>query len=84
MRWLITGAHGQLGSDLQRILVDDDVLALGRADLDVADLRGVRYAVADFRPDVVVNSAAYTAVDAAHLMEWAASSVRRDGERTVG
>ena len=83
MRWLITGAHGQLGSDLQRILVDDDVLALGRADLDVADVRGVRYAVADFRPDVVVNSAAYTAVDAAETDEDGAYRVNGAGAAAV-
>jgi dTDP-4-dehydrorhamnose reductase len=83
MRWLITGAHGQLGSDLQRILVDDDVLALGRADLDVADVRGVMYAVADFRPDVVVNSAAYTAVDAAETDEDGAYRVNGVGAAAV-
>ena len=76
MRWMITGARGQLGSDLvARLAVDapaDDVLAVGRAELDVTDVRAVDRAVANFRPDVVVNAAAYTAVDAAETDEEAA------------
>ena len=46
-RWLITGAHGQLGSDLRRVLADEDVCALGRSDLDVADLRAVADQIGD-------------------------------------
>lgn len=62
-RWLVTGARGQLGSDLLRVLDGQDVTGLGRAELDVTDLAAVRDAIAGF--DVVVNAAAYTAVDAA-------------------
>lgn len=82
-RWLITGAHGQLGSDLRRVLADEDVRALGRSDLDVADLRAVADAIAGFRPDVVVNSAAYTAVDAAETDEDAAYRVNAAGAAAV-
>jgi dTDP-4-dehydrorhamnose reductase len=82
-RWLITGAHGQLGSDLRRVLADEDVRALGRSDLDVADLRAVAEAIAEFRPDVVVNSAAYTAVDAAETDEDAAYRVNAAGAAAV-
>lgn len=74
--WLVTGAGGQLGTDLLHVLAsrpDDDVTALTRAQLDLTDEDGVRTAVRDWlsaarargaRP-VVVNAAAYTAVDAA-------------------
>ena len=82
-RWLITGAHGQLGSDLRRVLADEDVRALGRSDLDVADIRAVADAIAEFRPDVVVNSAAYTAVDAAETDEDAAYRVNAAGAAAV-
>ena len=82
-RWLITGAHGQLGSDLQRVLADEDVRAFGRSDLDVADLRAVADAIAEIRPDVVVNSAAYTAVDAAETDEDAAYRVNAAGAAAV-
>ena len=75
MRWLITGAHGQLGSDLQQVLAaapnaaDDQVRALGSAELDITDRSAISAAVADFGPDVIVNAAAYTAVDAAESDE---------------
>jgi dTDP-4-dehydrorhamnose reductase len=82
-RWLITGAHGQLGSDLQGVLAHEDVRALGRSDLDVADLRAVADAIAEFRPDVVVNSAAYTAVDAAETDEDATYRVNAVGAAAV-
>jgi dTDP-4-dehydrorhamnose reductase len=77
-RWLITGAGGQLGSDLLRVLSTvDDVTAVGltRSDLDITVESEVDAVVADVRPAVVVNAAAYTAVDAAETAEAAATAV---------
>ncbi|HEY0521063.1 MAG TPA: dTDP-4-dehydrorhamnose reductase [Ilumatobacteraceae bacterium] len=66
MRLLITGAAGQLGVDLVRSAeaAGDDVIATTRADLDIADRDAVHGAITSVRPDVVVNCAAWTAVDA--------------------
>jgi dTDP-4-dehydrorhamnose reductase len=66
MRVLITGAAGQLGRELARHCVEagDDVVALDRSALDIADARAVSAAVDAHRPDVVINAAAWTAVDA--------------------
>ena len=66
MRVLVTGAAGQLGVDVVRHCIDagDDVVALDRADLDITDRDAVATAVTAARPDAVVNTAAYTAVDA--------------------
>ena len=79
MRWLVTGAHGQLGSDLVRLLAGAQVTAVGRAELDVTDLRAVERMITRVRPDVVVNAAAYTAVDAAETDEQAAYAVNAAG-----
>jgi dTDP-4-dehydrorhamnose reductase len=85
VRWLVTGARGQLGSDLQRVLADgvaagtDDVLAVGSDVLDITDLAAVRATMSDFGPDVVVNAAAYTAVDNAESDEEAAYRVNASG-----
>jgi dTDP-4-dehydrorhamnose reductase len=68
-RWLITGARGQLGTDLQRVLEGADVVTLSRSDLDVADADAVAKTVAELAPTVVLNAAAYTAVDAAETDE---------------
>jgi dTDP-4-dehydrorhamnose reductase len=66
VRILLTGANGQVGWELQRALAPlGDVIALDRRQLDVADpdsLRGQLRAVA---PQIIVNAAAYTAVDRA-------------------
>lgn len=65
MRVLVTGAAGQLGHDLVAAFADHEVVALARADLDVTSEPDVVAAVRDHGPDLVLHSAAYTAVDAA-------------------
>lgn len=83
MRWLVTGAGGQLGSHLVPMLADAEVVALTRADLDISVAAAVDAAVRDARPDVVVNAAAYTSVDAAETDEAAAFAVNSEGPRLL-
>jgi dTDP-4-dehydrorhamnose reductase len=66
MRLLVTGAGGQLGQDfvLHATERGDDVVAADRAVVDVTDRDAVLGAITSFRPDAVVNCAAWTAVDA--------------------
>jgi dTDP-4-dehydrorhamnose reductase len=88
MRWLVTGAHGQLGTHLVDQLAaanaGDEVIALGRADLDVTDSAAVHAAVRAGSPDVVVNAAAYTAVDAAETDEELAFQVNATAVEYLG
>ena len=91
MRILITGASGQVGRELVDVFTDHDVVAFDHTTLDVADRDAVLGAVTTVRPDVIVNSAAYTAVDACETetdTAWAvnAMAVRHlaDGARRVG
>ncbi|MET0725104.1 MAG: dTDP-4-dehydrorhamnose reductase [Leifsonia sp.] len=79
--FLITGASGMLGQDLQLALARREVTALGRADLDVTDLAAVRAAVAGH--DVVINAAAYTRVDDAESDEEAAAAVNARGAENL-
>jgi dTDP-4-dehydrorhamnose reductase len=69
--WLVTGAGGLLGTTLVPTLRDagHHVVALTRTDLDITDRTAVVAALATHRPDVVVNAAAYTAVDDAESHE---------------
>ncbi len=67
MKHLVFGARGQLGGRLTLELEarGAEVVALGRADVDVTDAAAVRDALAAHAPDVVFNGAAYNAVDLA-------------------
>lgn len=68
MRWLITGANGQLGTALTTLL-GRSAVPLSRAELDVTCAEAVAAAVAEINPDVVVNAAGWTAVDDAETAE---------------
>ena len=67
MRILVTGCNGQVGYELQRLSGQSEHywLCLDRAGLDISDQVSVSKVVVDFSPDVVINAAAYTAVDKA-------------------
>jgi dTDP-4-dehydrorhamnose reductase len=63
-RVLITGANGQLGSDLtEQLAARADVRATTHADLDIADDDAVARTIEDFKPDTVINCAAFHNVD---------------------
>jgi len=66
LRILLTGRNGQVGWELERKLAPlGEVIATERATLDLADPDAIRRVVRETKPDVIVNAAAYTAVDKA-------------------
>ncbi len=75
-RILVTGAQGQVGFELARLLpVHGDVVALDRAGLDLADPDALVAAVRAVAPDLIVNAGAYTAVDVAEKESVAAFAI---------
>ncbi|MEB0001351.1 dTDP-4-dehydrorhamnose reductase [Cryobacterium sp. 10I1] len=80
-RYLITGAAGMLGRDLQKALTGRDVTAFDRGELDITDEAAVQAAVTGF--DVVINAAAYTKVDDAETNEDAAYLLNAVGPRNL-
>ena len=80
-RWLVTGAGGMLGTDLVAALTarGEPVTAMDRAGLDVTDAAAVTDAITRTRPDLVVNCAAWTAVDDAEAAEEQALAVNGGG-----
>ena len=82
-RWLVTGARGMLGHDVVAVLRERgaEVTAAGRAELDVTDAVAVAAAVGGH--DVVVNCAAWTAVDDAETREDDAFAVNALGAANV-
>ena len=86
MRVLVTGANGQLGSELVRLYnarSGDEVLGIDLPDLDITSTESVAHTVSEFKPDVVINCAAWTAVDAAEENESAALLVNGEGPETL-
>ncbi|HWV05888.1 MULTISPECIES: dTDP-4-dehydrorhamnose reductase [unclassified Ralstonia] len=65
-KFLVTGSNGQVGFELRRSFAPlGEVIALDRAACDLTQPDMLRQMVREYRPDVIVNSAAYTAVDKA-------------------
>jgi dTDP-4-dehydrorhamnose reductase len=81
MRILVTGSNGQLGSALVERLTarGDDVFGYDLPDIDITDAASVRAVFEETRPEVVINCAAWTAVDAAEEQEVAALQVNGVG-----
>src|SRR5262245_20087006 len=78
---LIFGERGQMATALARDYAarHDTVRCLGRGSADIGDRGAVAAAVARFSPDLIVNAAAYTAVDKAEDEKNEALRVNRDG-----
>lgn len=85
MKVVVTGAGGQLGIDIVRLLTDRgiEVVGYGRSELDVTDLASVREALTQSKPDVIIHAAAYTKVDQAESDEDQAYRVNAYGTRNV-
>jgi dTDP-4-dehydrorhamnose reductase len=82
---LITGKNGQVGFELQRALAPlGEIIAVDRSECDLADLDALRAFVARVQPDVIVNPAAYTAVDKAESDRDGAFLINRDAVRVLG
>ena len=80
IRVLVTGAGGQVGAEVARALAGRaEVLACERPQLDRANPAAIRDGVRSARPDVIVNCAAYTAVDRAETDRDAAYAVNAAG-----
>lgn len=97
MRLLVTGAGGQLGTDVvaAATAAGDDVAAATRAIVDITDRDAVLGAITTWRPDAVIHTGAWTAVDAceddparafatnALAVRWVAEGCRRVGAHLV-
>jgi dTDP-4-dehydrorhamnose reductase len=83
MKYLVIGADGQLGHDLCRVIPKPELVALTIKEIDVTDRAGTLRVLQQHRPEVVINTAAYTAVDAAETAQELARKVNEIGARNV-
>lgn len=81
MKILLTGANGQVGYCLQQQLSESgwDFEALTRDELDITDTDAVNNVVVRIQPDIIINAAAYTAVDKAEQEQERVYAINRDG-----
>lgn len=83
MKILLTGAKGQLGRALYNLFTKDDskweVVAVDKAQLDITNLEQVSEVLAYYRPEIVINCGAYTAVDDCEENEEIAYLVNAEG-----
>ncbi|MCD2176180.1 dTDP-4-dehydrorhamnose reductase [Rhizobium sp. C4] len=85
MRLLLTGKNGQVGFELQRAIAPlGEVAALDRTVCDLENEASIREAVRQFKPDVIVNPAAYTAVDKAEGEESRAHAINARAPAILG
>ncbi len=85
MRLLLTGKNGQVGFELQRALAPlGEVIAVDRMTCDLQDPYALRETVRRFKPDVIVNPAAYTAVDRAEVEPEKAFAVNATALEILG
>ena len=77
--YLITGCKGQLGSELRSLIPADAVHAVDLPEIDITDVASIARVFQEAKPSVVINAAAYTAVDKAESDEALAYAVNADG-----
>lgn len=64
---LLFGKHGQIGSELIKLLTSWNLIALGRNDINIFDYKAVEETVNNLRPEIIVNTTAYNDVDGAEV-----------------
>jgi len=82
MKVLVTGCNGQVGFLLKQMLTNKvELLALTRQELDITNENLVNETITNFKPHVIINAAAYTAVDKAENEEELAFAINSDGSK---
>jgi dTDP-4-dehydrorhamnose reductase len=81
MKILITGSHGQVGSEIVKRM--PNCIAYGRDELDITDIQQVRKKVEQQLPHIIINCAAYTAVDKAETEPDLAFAINKTGPENL-
>lgn len=84
MKILLTGATGQLGNELQDTLPDGfNLTALNRTQCDISDRASIQQNIQKYAPDLIINAAAYTAVDKAEQEQTQAYAINHLGIENI-
>ncbi|WP_102275740.1 dTDP-4-dehydrorhamnose reductase [Cytobacillus massiliigabonensis] len=81
---LITGAHGQLGKELEKQLCPSyTVICLGKKDLDITNKNQVDHVISHYKPQLIIHAAAFTAVDQCEIEPKKAMEVNALGTQYI-
>jgi len=83
MKVLVTGANGQLGTDLCKVLQHFEVIPLTHKDIEITDMDSVKQALNKYKPDIIINTAAYVRVDDCEIEQDKAFLINALGARNV-
>ena len=83
MKFLLTGAQGQLGRELQQRLRGRDFLPTDVQDMDITNENAVMEKIGSYRPEVVIHGAAWTQVDAAEVKQDVAYQINAIGTQNI-
>jgi len=83
MKVLVTGANGQLGTDLCKAIRDFELIPLTDKDIEISDMSSVKQAFSKHKPDIIINTAAFVRVDDCEDEKDKAFSVNALGARNV-
>ncbi len=84
MRILVLGRHGQVGTALTQSLQGlGELITLDRAQLDLSNPDAIQTALRELQPQMIINAAAYTAVDAAELDAATAFQINAEAPRVI-
>ena len=83
MKIMITGINGQVGHALMQQLAEYDLIGLTRKDCDLSKLDQIRRTLDHHKPDLIINSAAYTQVDKAEEEKDLAFMINRDAPKKM-
>lgn len=83
MKVLLLGARGMLGEWLEEVFAKYEITSWDKADLDITDKNQVRAKIVTLSPDLVINAAAYTAVDKAEEEKELAYAINAEGTQNI-
>ena len=83
MKVLVTGANGQLGTDLCQVLQHLELIPLTHSDIEISDMNSVEQVFSKYKPDTIINTAAYVRVDDCETEQDKAFKVNALGARNV-